>query len=178
MSLSVCRVWVCGVGVGVWARVRVCACVRLCVCVVCVCVCVCVLVLLFFAGFWVLQSAGSVWAGWPCGICSRAWKGLEAQGRPASPRVWCACDGQGRRKVARDDKGRMVGQRSKKDFSKSWGCPLWPGHKVGHKVTWPFWVPRGQRAVFGSGARVGEWCLYQGGQELHIIVIWETGPGP
>ena len=24
------------------------------------------------AGFWVLQSAGSVWAGWRCGICSRA----------------------------------------------------------------------------------------------------------
>ena len=41
--------------------------------VICVCVCVCVFfVLLFLAGFWVLQSAGSVWAGWRCGICSRA----------------------------------------------------------------------------------------------------------
>ena len=60
--------------------------------------------------------------------------------------------GRGRK----DDAGQRAGQRSKKDFSKSWGCPVWPGHKVGHKVTWPFRVPSGHRAVFGFGARLGE----------------------
>ena len=60
--------------------------------------------------------------------------------------------GRGRK----DDAGQRAGQRSKKDFSKSWGCPVWPGHKVGHKVTWPFRVPSGHRAVFGKGARGGE----------------------
>ena len=61
-------------------------------------------VLLFLAGFWVLQSAGSVWSGWRCvvspgpprqGFLGVGWViladlgGLEAQGRLVSPRLVC-----------------------------------------------------------------------------------------
>ena len=80
----------------------------------------------------------------------------ERQGRRTRRIGWRTGKGEEGEGGARDDEGRRVGQRSKKDFSKSWGCPVWPGHKVGHKVTWPFRVPRGHRAVFGSGARGGE----------------------
>ena len=79
-----CLSVVCGCVVWVWSCVRVCVCV-------CVCVCSCSPL-----PRWVLgASVGWLCVGW---LALRHLlqgpsfqKGLEAQGRPASPRVWCVC---------------------------------------------------------------------------------------
>ena len=57
------------------AAFRCCCCGLVCLSVclsACVCLLLCLFVLLFvlllLAGFWVLQSTGSVWAGWRCAV--------------------------------------------------------------------------------------------------------------